>query len=423
MTPRKPVEKPNRREKGQGTVYQRADGLWIASIELPPHNGNRRRRVVSATTEKRALAKLNEEKKKLLQHGDMPTGTQTLKDWLDWWWDNEALKEIRPKTAATYRSILNLHIIPSIGNVRLDKLTTTHVRKLADDIKGKGLSSTTALQAHRILSTALKSALREGKVTRNIAAISKAPKRASSNFQALTIPEAVTVLRHVAGQRLESLFYAILFTGAREGELLGLELDRAGSVLDLSWQLQRLSWRHGCGAEMGRDPQGRAVYPCARIRGTDCPQKRIEHPADWEHRHLTGGLWLARPKSDAGTRVVPVVEPFKTVLAQRIATARMEPNPYGLVWTTPDGQPLDPGRFSKAWDALLRDAGVTDVRLHDGRHTAVDFMLAAGVSLEVVKDIVGHSTVAMTLAYRSQGNLAQKTDAMNALSGLLELGE
>jgi len=285
----------------------------------------------------------------------------------------------------------------------------------------KGLSSTSARQTYQILSKALKDALREGRVTRNVASLVDPPPRAVPQLAELTADEAKTVIRHVAyDHRLGSRWAAALLIGARQGELLGLEIDRVDftrNTIDLDWQLQRVTWLHGCGGK------------CGRKRGTDCPDRRLDARADWEHRHVTGGLYLSRPKSRAGWRVIPLVDPLRTILERRVAVAADEPNPHGLMWTADpkqskggnravlplDGSPIDPSRDNAAWHRLLADAGVTDVRLHDARHTAVTLMFDLGIPETTIQDIVGQSTIASTRGYRHK-NRQLAADALERVS-------
>lgn len=406
---------PNRRPKGEGAVYQRkSDGMWCASVELPSPDGRRRRKVVVSKTENGAKEKQKKAKRDLIVNGDIFTNGQTLETWLRVWFRDIAAKKLRPRTASTYESYMKNHIVPSIGKVRLDKLTPAHVRKLHNDMADKGLSSTSAGQAHRILAVALKYAEQDGRVTRNVTHLTDAPPKAATALVALDASEGMRVLETAAGDPLGSLWWAVLLTGARQGELLGLTHDRVTDSLDFAWQLQRISWRHGC------DPLG----SCERKRGTDCPERKILHAANWEHTRLEGGLYLSRPKSDSGWRIIPLVEPLKTVLQIQMQANESKPNPHNLVWSNADGSPIDPRAETEAWDALLKRAGVPDVRLHDGRHTTVDLLFEAGVPEQVIMDIVGHSSLAMTHKYRSKkakaaANRPQLTDAMNRLSKLI----
>lgn len=217
--------------------------------------------------------------------------------------------------------------------------------------------------------------------------------------------------------RLGSRYAAALLTGARQGELLGLELDRVGDTLDLSWQLQRLTWTHGC-----------RPY-CGWKRGTDCPDRVVEAPLDHERRPLTGGLWLVRPKSAAGWRTIPLVEPLRSMVHERMKAAKLEDNPHGLLWTQDagkrvqdmQGRPIDPSVDSKAWHQLLDSIAVPQVRLHDARHATIDLLYEAGVSEIVIKDIAGHSRVDMSRRYRNSRAVLPMSDALTALGQFMNL--
>jgi integrase len=422
------MSRSNPRGKGKGAVYQRkSDGLWVASLELPPRNGERRRKVVTAKSEREVVSKLNGLKDDLERHGDLPTAGQTLESWLNLWYSTIAVKKIRPKTAATYRTLLERHIIPTIGPVKLSALTSAHIRRVEAAITSTpknprrpelgNLSSTTAAQAHRILAVALKYAEREGRVTRNVATLTDAPRRAQRHLNVLSGSDGLRVLQTVSHDRLGSRWAAALLTGARQGELLGLEIDRVTDEIDLSWQLQRISWEHGC------------TDPCGAKRPAECPQRTITAPADWERRYLTGGLWLSRPKSSAGWRIIPLVDPLRTIIERRVEAAASEPNPFGLLWTSDlkkipgrdtyrgelDGSPIDPSTDNAAWHEVLRRAGVGDVRLHDARHTAATLLLDAGVPEPVMLRILGQSTVSALRGYQ-RVDRRLLADAMQALS-------
>lgn len=394
----------SRRGAGTGTITQRSDGLWIGKIELPrdPRTGERRRKTVAGKTRQIVERKVDKLRLDLRQHGDLPTATMPLAKWMDYWMEN--IDQSKPTTRTGYWSKIENYIKPAIGRIRIEQLAPTDVRKLEHYIvREKGLSPTTALQTYQILAKSLKDAEREGRVVRNVARLVNPPRRAAPNSKVLTSSEAVRVLQAVEHDRLGSRWAAALLTGARQGEMLGLEIDRVGDFLDLSWQLQRITLRDG----------------------------KLDAPPDWEHRHLTGALYLSRPKSRAGWRMVPVAPVLRPVLEARLEAALHEPNPFGLVWTANqkkdrathevrplDGMPIDPSKDNKDWHAVLARAGVPDVRLHDARHTAVTLLYDLGVPEVVIQQIVGQSTVTTTRGYR-HANSQPAVDALNALSASL----
>ena len=403
------AEAKRRRPKGEGGVYQRADGLWCASVELPSPDGKRRRKVICRRDKGAVITELRAAKKELEKHGDLATKSFTITEWMEHWLNDIAPQKIRPKTLAGYKTVVTGYIIPLLGKKRIDKLTAQDVRRLHTvmqstpkdpELRGEKdlppgtvmLSSTYTLLAHNALSAALKVAMREGKIHTNPCDMVDRPRPRVTEQKALDISEAIRLLQYLAtkldgddkqAKMNAALWASYLLTGARRGELLGLEADRVGEVLDLSWQLQRI---------------------------TDITKA----PADWEYRRLRSTLYLTRPKSNAGWRIIPLVEPLRAILKLHIGNQK-----DGLVFTR-NGLPWDPDGATEEWNKLLADAGLpTDVVLHGARHTTVDLLYEAGVPEAVISEIVGHSSRAVTRGYRSKGNTKQLEAAMNKMSQLL----
>ncbi|MCC2033048.1 tyrosine-type recombinase/integrase [Microbacterium allomyrinae] len=403
------------RGKGEGAVYRvpkdRKQPLkyWTAVVELPNPTGDpkdRRRKVVRSKNKSEVVEKLAKLQDDLRNRGDLPTSSMTCEKWFLYWVEQVAAKEVRPNTIDGYRRTIHNHINPAIGRVKLDKLGPAHIRRVHDAILAKGLASTTALLAHRVMSVSLKDALRENRIGRNPATLVRAPRKSVTELHALDLTEALQVLRHVATMPEGALWATSLLTGARRGEVIGLERDRVGDSLDLSWQLQRIRWRHGCGGT------------CDRIRDRDCPQRKTDDtPADYEYRSLEGGLYWTRPKSPKSWRIIPLIEPLRSILLSHLE--KSPENQWGLVFTR-KGRPIGPDLAGKDWRKVLVAAGIEkDVRLHDARHTAVDLLYLAGVPEDLIQEIVGHSTRATTRGYKSPQNQQRLIAAMEQFSALL----
>lgn len=391
------------RGKGEGSVYKRAsDGMWCASVELPQGlDGKRRRKVIVRKNKADTVKAFRDAQAELEKHGDLSTNTITVEKWMTRWLNEIAPQDIRPKTLAGYRTVVNGYIIPLLGKKQLGKLTTQDIRDLhavmqstpkdptlrgMDDLPPDTvmLSSTYALLAHNALSVALRVALQDGKVKANVCELVKRPRPRNAEQKALDLPQAIQLLRHLAGRADGPLWATYLLTGARRGEILGLEADRVSDVIDLSWQLQRI---------------------------TDISKA----PNDWEYRPLGGTLYLSRPKSKAGYRIIPLVEPLRSILR-----LQMRDQKDGLIFTR-NGRPWDPDAATKAWRGVLQDAGLPgDIVLHGSRHTTVDLLYEAGVPEADISEIVGHSTRAVTRGYKTRGNTRQLTEAMDKMSRLLE---
>ena len=296
-----------RRQRGEGSIFQRAsDGKWVGRIDLGWHGGKRLRRTVYGKTQREVVTKLRDARREA-EKGVLTTRTMTLAAWLDHWIVDIAPKRIKPKTLATYRSYVERYIKPAIGRIRLDKLTTQHVRDLHAYVFSLGLSATTAGHAHRILGTALADAMRDDLTTRNVAAIEAAPSSEEAQRRPLTLEEFGRYMGVVSSDRLASRWLFGFLTGARQGEALGLRwesVDIDGGVVDLATQLQRIPYKHGCGT---RTDDG---WPCGRKRADRCPLKALNvRPGFW-HKQLDGNLCLQRPKTKGSTRVIPLPAPM-----------------------------------------------------------------------------------------------------------------
>lgn len=385
------------RGKGEGSIYKQKTNLWAASVELPPLDGKRRRKTIYAKSKRDLVTKLAAVQKELRERGDLPTTSPTCEQWFAYWLVEVVDKERRPKTAAGYRSVVNNQIVPGLGpKTRLDKLAAANIRQVHKRITDSGLSSTYALNAHRVMSASFEIAVREGKLGRNPAKLVSPPRKSTKQQNALSVSESLQLLEYVSkNSEHGTRWSAALLTGGRRGEMIGLEVNRVGEVLDLSWQLQRLKLT---------EEDGKPIVP-----------------ADYEYRHLTGGLYLTRPKSSAGWRIIPLVDPLRSIIERHIE--QMTPNPWGLVFTHAD-KPIDPDYDSRRWNETLKASGIdTRVVLHGLRHTTADLLFLAGVPEDIIMEILGHTTRAVSRGYKTRGNIERLTKAMESVSGLLNSRE
>ena len=345
-------------------------------------------------------------------------------------WYTEVEKTHKPKTTGNERSVIRNHIVPAIGKVPLDKLSRMHFERLTAAIEGKNLGSATTVLAHTTLSAAVKYAFKSDLITSDISQKATRPPTAPPQLTVLTAEDGKKLLYLTASDRLGSRIAAALLTGARQGELLGLELDRLDSSIILDWQLQRVTRQHGCGKSKAEEytnaagnPAVRYLWPCGAVQGARCPEGKYVFPRNSEHRHLEGGLWLVRPKSKKGYRVLPVSTPLRAVIERRLHDAVNEPNPHGLLWTSDpkkdkharpqplDGSPIDPRVDNEYWHNALVRAGLERldgsgsiekmVRLHDARHTGASLVLGANVPEKTIMELMGHSSYAVTRRYQT----------------------
>ena len=394
---------------GKGSTYRRKDGRWVYAVTIGyDGKGRQVRRSVSASTEKA----LGPKRLRLMQEllaGDTSKKRITVATWMEQWLATTAFKRLSPRVLANYQSINRKHITPAIGAYRLVDVGAAEVRELHDAVAESGASDRTVQIVHGVLSVAMKTAMREGLINRNPTELVDRPRASSNPRGALTVLEAGRVIRAAPDHTLGSLFTMLLLTATRKSEAMGLEpnrLDLGGRVADVSWQLQRVPWAHGAGCG------------CAQVVTPErCPQRVHSLAPGFEAREVDGGLMLTRPKTMSSTRVVPIIDYLARVLDEHLDAA--PPGP--LVWHH-DGRPLSATEVAGAWRDLLDDAGVRRVDMHTTRHTTASLLLEAGVPMEVISQIMGHSSVLSTRGYMHVG-LGQKQEAMRSLGGLLGLAE
>lgn len=396
-------------------------GPWVAVVELPSQTGDRRRKVIVRAKKADALAELRKVRDQLERAGDLSTSSPTLSAWLDVWWKRYGMKNLKVSARGSYETRIEQYIRPCLGKVRLDKLTPAHIHQLHDFVAEKGLSLSTARGTHRVLSSVLADALTEDKVTRNLCLVVDAPEKAVHNVDYLDSAEARRLLlTHDPGDGtipagLAHLAVALL-TGQRPGERLGLTeefIDVRRGTMTIAWQLKRIAFQHGCGQRLSD-----ATWPCGRRKGGYCPQRHLDIPENQEVRHLTGGLYLVRPKTKAGWRTFPMVGILNDTMTQYLEAAT--PGMEGLIFARPDGRPIDPSKDARNWIAALDATGLRRVEPRSARHTCNTILTELGVPVDVRIQILGHASRAVNEQVYTHTSDVRVEEAMKMLSTAMD---
>jgi integrase len=334
------------RGKGEGSIYQRKDGRWVAQVEAGRSPGGRRlyARAVRATKDEAlsALKSLHRD----LDAGVVPDRVATVATYLDWWADTVLPGTVAASTEEHYRRAIDLWIVPHIGTVRLYKLTVANVEQMLRELREAGKAPATQRMARTVLVAALGWAERDGLVARNVARLARGPKLGPRADDALTADEAAKVLAAAAGDRWEAIAVLALRLGLRQGE-----------ILNLRW------------ADVDLD---------------------------------AGTLTVRQAKTRAGERTVPLVGGTLDALRahRKRQDAARDEAPFWLdptlVFATSHGTKFDQRNLRVWWKDLLKKAGVPYRRFHATRHTAATLLLGADVPLEIVSAVLGHSGLAIT---------------------------
>lgn len=378
-----------RRQYGSGSVFPTADGRWRGTFEAGyTDTGARRRITVTAKTEAQAKTKLRDRMREAEQAGAAKAGrSPTVKAWAAEWLTITE-RTLAPKSWQTNAGQVRKWIVPTLGHKRLNELTHADVRAVAIRQRQGKQAASSITRCKAVLMKMLKDAVTEGyTVPEPVIAVQPRKKRTGrkEKREALEIDQALNVLT-VARQRLphHSRWDLAFLQGLRQGEALGLTWDAVdldNRLLTVEWQLQALPYIDRADKALG-----------------------FRVPDDYEARHLHGAFHLVRPKTGAGERVIPLVPWAADTLAawREVAPA----NPHGLVWTRPDGRPIDKGDDLTEWKALQAEAQVEhpsgrSFRGHEIRNTTATLLFEAGVDEGTIVQILGHTDVRTSAIYRT----------------------
>ena len=400
---------PKTRGHGDGGLYQiRNKTMWRGVLDLGfDEDGKRIQKYVHSKSRMECREKLEALKREVDEHGAPLDKQVTVEAWANTWLDTVKKPNVDPKTYAGYASICKKWIIPTLGRKKVATLKPSDVRALRQAMTDAGKSVSMLRQGHIVLSMMLDDARAERLCRTNVAEDVKKPKASQSKAVAkrgaFTTVEAVRILQAAAdlGDTEGSRWWFKLLTGQRQGEILGAsiaDLDLDDGMYSVAWKLEDLRREHGCGDR-----------PCGKQRGAYCPQATWRVPDDFEKIHLTGAWHLTRPKSKTG-RVAPLIPPLVEVMRRHLVATADQPNPHGLIWHKPDGAPILPVEDNQAWRDLLVSAGIitpeqavpsgTEKTGHWARHTTVTILASLGVDMQLIGEIVGHSSTEVTEIYR-----------------------
>ncbi|HKY05769.1 MAG TPA: tyrosine-type recombinase/integrase, partial [Blastocatellia bacterium] len=371
------------RGQGEGSIYKRKDGLWVGAANLGYQNGKLKRKVYYGKTRSEVSEKLTAALRDMQQGVPIVTERQRLQEYLIRWLEDSVKPSVRPSTFVSYEQQVRVHISPELGYIELTKLSPQHIQKYMNGRLESGLSGKTVKYHLSILRMALGQALKWNLVARNVAMLVDPPRLEKFEVQAISLEQARMLIQAVQGDRLEALFTVALSLGLRRGEALGLkwsDIDFQARTLRINHSLQRI--------------QGRLILSEPKTKTSrrvlDLPESLIAKLRETRTRQLEEKLL-------AGSRWVET----------------------GLVFTSSIGTPVDPRHVKRRLDPLLKKAELPHYRVHDLRHFCASLLLAQGVPLKVVSEILGHSQISITADLYTHVLPSVRKEAIDLMDSIL----
>ncbi len=231
-----------KRAPGEGTPYQRSDGLWCGQFVVTLPDGRLVRRTVYGKTQREVMEKLERLRRQHARGLALDGGRMSVAKYLQHWLAAQDGR-LRPRTLDRYVELARYQIVPYLGQLRLEQLTPSLVERWTRQFVANGLAPKTAEHARALLCRALADAERDGPVERNAARLARP----------LAVPRLVTAawspdeVRRFLDTTREHWLYPLfaLATGMRQGERLGLTWEDVGEeTLLVRRQLRRIDGRY-----------------------------------------------------------------------------------------------------------------------------------------------------------------------------------
>lgn len=338
---------------------------WEARITTgtDPGTGKQMRRSFSGKTQKEVLEKMRAASVELKEGTYVAPSKMTLGEWLDIW-VKDYLGNVKPRTKGVYTDNVELHIKPALGAVKLSELRPQQIQSFYNRAQEGGLSPGSIRSIHGTLHKAIRQAVALDYLKINPADKCKPPRVEKKEIQPLDSEAISAFITAVRGNRFENFFLVALFTGMREGEILGLTwdcIDFKGGTILIKQQLQ------------------------------------------WE-RKSGGAYHLVSPKSGKSRRIAPAASVMEILLQQQSLQAGWKSkagplwsNPSGFVFTNETGRHLVASTVYRHFKQLVESIGLPHVRFHDLRHSYAVAALLNGDDIKTVQQNLGHHTAAFTL--------------------------
>ena len=368
-----------RRGHGDGSVYPLKDGRWMSYLRMPDGHKKFFTGPTSDVVKKRLKAAQEAAGAGRLVVGrDQPVST-----YLERWLNDAARPSIRVKTYEDYDLCVR-RLIPLIGRVKLRALSPEHIQQALGTLSSRGLAPRTVKQVHMVLRRALKQAVLWRLLPSNPSDAVKPPRTPRVEHTVLNEEQTRRLLEASKGTRQYALFVLLATTGCRVGEALGLrwsdiDFERSMATVRRGLQMQR-----GVGLVFVEPKTARSRRPLPLPPET-LAALRAHRQSQNRDRSRVGSLWTET----------------------------------GLVFTTPIGGPRNPRNLFEPFASALKRAGLPHIRIHDLRHGAATHLLTKGVHPKVVQDLLGHSTIAITLDTYSHVMPALAKEASGLMSSLV----
>ena len=293
------------------------------------------------------------------------------KDWLDEWQENYVSPTLKQRTVTLYADVIRLHLAPSVGQEELETLSTRKLQSQVTRLIKDGLSTSTVNLAITIIKSSLKRAVSVGLIDVSPADGIVRPKKQEKNVECFSLEEQRKIIEEItrSENRRNLGIVVCLYTGVRIGELLALEW---GDV----------------------DMKSRYI---------SINKTRLESD---------GNITTCTPKTYSSNRIIPI----PTGLIPIIKELKRD---GAKTVISQDGLPVLTRTYQRAFESVLKRAGVERRGFHALRHTFATRAVECGMDVKTLAEVLGHKNPTVTLTRYVHSLESHKREMMNKLGKTL----
>ena len=386
-------KKVNHRGHNEGSCYQRKDGKWMGQIQIGfKPNGTRKFITKTARTKQEISNWLAETRNDILKNTFIEPSNITVEQYLWNWMVTYKYKNVSASTYTRYINFMKIHIVPEVGNIKLCDLRTIHIQKLYNHLQDMGMSYSALKHVHTVFNQSLDCAVRENMISKNYALYTVRNKpRNTSEVPVFTPEQQQKIIENLPFTPIGVLVRTALGTGARMGELLGLQWS------DIDLENNIIHIRNGLVKENIFSADGRDIV---------------------SHRIALGPL-----KTPKSRRDIPIANSTASLLKkyklnQRAFIKNKDIIPT-LVFCSEAGTLWDHSNVRNQYVKLLKKIGVPYIKFHALRHTFATRVMEVNIHPKVAQELLGHSTVSITMDIYSHVLPEQKREAIEKIKGIV----
>lgn len=377
---------PKRNAQGAGTIRQRKDGTWEARYSLgrDPGTGKQKQKSIYTKTQREALKKLQQVQNDLENGSYVEPSRITVGSWMDIWLA-EYNANIKPYTRASYTGHIKNQIKPGLGSISLQKLQPHHVQTFYNGLQTT-LSAKSIKNVHGVLHKGLEQAVRLGYIKQNPSRLCTLPRIVRKEIKVLSDDTVIQFLNNIQDKWYETIFFVDLFTGMRQGEILGLAWDcvdlDAGTILINKQLVQEKKAGGKFSLDTTKHDRIRKLKP-AKLVISKLKERKAKQAAD---QLRAGSAWS---------------------------------NPWNLVFTDELGAFIPHYRARDAFKRVVTAMGIPDLTFHSMRHSYAVICLLNGDDVKTVQSSLGHHTAAFTLDIYGHVTEKMQNDSANRMDSYI----